>query len=146
MAQLRKKDDSGMQHTHTHTHRCALSHLAGTRGGREGERGVVITSCVSGMSDLTLHSRVISISVNIYREPPPLLWSEAAGALQSLSGTQSPLRQVSALTVRREKQTPNQTKAKKQKPLENFQALSQTSHLALFARRQVRQVLSAFSR
>lgn len=130
--------------THVHTHTCALSHCTGTQGGREGERGVATASCMSGMRDLSVHSCIISMSVNTDGEP--LLQSAVAGAPQALRGTQRRLRQVSALTVRREKQTPNQTKTEKQKPLENFQALSQTSHLALFARQARRPALSAFSR
>ena len=110
MPQLRKKDaaDNGTHiHPHIHACTCAQSHNTGMQERRE--RGMVITSCVSRMRDLTIHSCILLISMNIHREPSPV--EPCSSTLQALSGIQNPLTQVGR------SKKPNKTETKqKQNP------------------------------
>lgn len=62
--------------THTHAHIYIHAHNYTTQacrvGKRERDRGEVINSGVSGMRDLTFHSCIILILLNIYWEPTPV--------------------------------------------------------------------------
>lgn len=61
-----EKGDSGDGHTHVHAQiTLNADRHVGREWGTERERGVVIKSCESTVRDLTFHSCIILISINI---------------------------------------------------------------------------------